>query len=456
VLLNRKEKVAAISVAAAVLLVSTKLIVGIATNSLGILSEAIHSSIDLLAAAMTLLAVRWSAHPADAEHQYGHEKIESLSSLAETALLFVTCAWILYEALMRLFVHHVSVDVTWVAVAIMVMSIVVDYSRSRALMKVAKETKSQALEADAIHFKTDMLSSVVVLIGLGFTYMGFQSFDAIAAIGVAIISAYIGFNIWKRSMHTLLDGAPKGVAERVVEEASKSKGVLGVRRVRARDGGSVMFVEAEVLIESDLPLERADQICKEIEGRLEESMGPGDYIIVARPQGASPDLIKDIRRMSQQDPRVKGIHELRIVENNDKLSITMHVELEGKMDLREAHEVAEALEKRILALDGNIGSVTTHIEPLEERCQGIACPDGVALNIKQQIAMVVCDFPEVKEHEIAEVIMLGDRAKVNLICRMDPNIGLEEAHDISIRLENAIRSSVDCVEEISVHMEPKL
>jgi divalent metal cation (Fe/Co/Zn/Cd) transporter len=158
--------------------------------------------------------------------------------------------------------------------------------------------------------------------------------------------------------------------------------------------------------------------------------------------------------LSQQDARIKGIHELRIVENNDKLSITMHVELEGKMDLREAHEVAEALEKRIMGLDGNIGSVTTHIEPLEERCQGISCPDGVALTIKQQIAMVVCDFPEVKEHEIAEIIMLGDRAKVNLICRMDPNIGLEEAHSISIRLENAIRSSVDCVEEISVHMEP--
>ncbi|MEI6797290.1 MAG: cation diffusion facilitator family transporter, partial [Methanomassiliicoccales archaeon] len=280
-LLNRKERVAAISVAAAVLLVSTKLIVGLTTNSLGILSEAMHSGIDLLAAVMTLVAVRWSAHPADKEHQYGHEKIESLSSLAETALLFLTCAWITYEALMRLLVHPASVDVTWVAVAIMLMSIVVDYTRSRALMKVARETKSQALEADAVHFKTDMLSSVVVLIGLGFTMIGFQSFDAIAALGVAIISAYIGYNIWKRSMHTLLDGAPDGVVEKVVEEASKSKGVLGVRRVRARDGGSVTFVEAEVLIERDLPLERADQICSEIEVHLKERLGEGDYSIVA-------------------------------------------------------------------------------------------------------------------------------------------------------------------------------
>jgi cation diffusion facilitator family transporter len=455
VLLNRKERVAAISVAAAVLLVSTKLIVGITTNSLGILSEAMHSGIDLLAAVMTLVAVRWSAHPADKEHQYGHEKIESLSSLAETALLFVTCAWITYEAVMRLLVHNVTVDITWVAVAIMLMSIAVDYTRSRALMKVARETKSQALEADAVHFKTDMLSSIVVLIGLGFTMMGFQSFDAIAALGVAIISAYIGYNIWKRSMHTLLDGAPEGMVEKVVEEASRSKGVLGVRRVRARDGGAVTFVEAEVLIERDLPLERADQICSEIESRLRERLGDGDYFIVARPQGASPDLIHDIKSLSHGDDRIKGIHELRIVENDGKMSITMHVELEGDMDLYQAHEVAELLEERIKGLDGNIASVTTHIEPLQERCQGMTCPDGMATTMKEQIALIVCDFPEVKTHEIAEILMLGDRAKINLICRLDPKVGLQEAHDISIRLENAIRSSVDCVEEISVHMEPQ-
>jgi cation diffusion facilitator family transporter len=453
-LLNKKERVAAISVAAAVFLVSTKLVVGLATNSLGILSEAMHSGIDLLAAAMTLMAVRWSAHPADEDHQYGHEKIESLSSLAETALLFITCAWITYEALMRLFVHSVAVEVTWASIAIMLLSIVIDFTRSRALMKVAKETRSQALEADAVHFKTDMLSSVVVLIGLGFTLAGFSSFDAIAALGVAAISAYIGYNIWKRSMHTLLDGAPKGVVEQVVEEAGKTNGVLGVQRVRARDGGSLVFVEAEILIESDLPLERADEICHDIEGRLRERIGEGDFSIVARPHGAPPDLIHSIQGAGREDPRIHGIHELRIVENSGSLTITMHVELDGGMDLREAHKVAERLEGRVKSMAPNIASVTTHIEPSQERCKGATCPEEEAANLRRQMSMVVRDFPEVRSYEIADILMLGDRVKVNLICRMDPGIGLEEAHGVSIRLENAIRSSLECVEEISVHMEP--
>ncbi len=214
---HKKQQVALSSVLASILLTVMKLVVGLMTGSIGIISEAAHSALDFGAAALTLFAVKMSDKPADSKHHYGHAKVESVSALIETGLLVVTSVWIIYAAVERLISGTIDIEVTWYAVAVMVISIVVDFSRSRALKKVAKETNSQALEADALHFSSDILSSAVVLLGLIFVSIGIAWADAVAGIAVALLVGWAAFSLGKKTIDVLIDAAPEGLAERIEE-----------------------------------------------------------------------------------------------------------------------------------------------------------------------------------------------------------------------------------------------
>src|SRR5215467_7163482 len=163
---REKRAVAGNSVLAAIAITVLKIIVGITTGSLGILSEAAHSGLDLVAALVTFFSVRVSDKPADADHQYGHGKVENFSAFLETGLLLLTCVWIVYEAIKRLMVHNVEIEPSLAAFLVMFFSIAVDTWRSRALRRIASKYDSQALQADALHFSTDIWSSSVVIIGL--------------------------------------------------------------------------------------------------------------------------------------------------------------------------------------------------------------------------------------------------------------------------------------------------
>ena len=224
-----KEKVAFSSVIASVVLTITKFIVGILTGSIGILSEAAHSLLDFGAALLTYFTVRISDKPADKKHNFGYAKMESISALIETGLLFLTSFWIIYESIKRLFFASVEVNVTWYAFAVVILSIIIDISRSRALKKVAKETKSQALEADALHFSSDILSSLVVLLGLILMSFGINGADAIAALFVALFVMHAGYTMGKRTIKVLMDAAPEGTIETLEDQIRKVEGVLEIK-----------------------------------------------------------------------------------------------------------------------------------------------------------------------------------------------------------------------------------
>ena len=242
---REKRLVALSSVIAAVFLTTMKIVVGLLTHSLGILAEASHSGLDLIAAGVTYFAVRASGRPPDLEHNYGHGKVENLSAMVETLLLLGTCAWIVYEAIHRLFFKEVSIEVTYWSFIVMAVSIVIDFTRSRALMRIAKKHASQALEADALHFSTDVWSSAVVIFGLIAVLIGqkivtnsptlahwLSHADAIAALGVSVIVVYISIQLGRRTINGLLDSAPKGLSSDIEREVSRLSGVAAVKRLR--------------------------------------------------------------------------------------------------------------------------------------------------------------------------------------------------------------------------------
>ncbi len=288
---REKSQAALSSVVAAVGLTTFKIIVGTFTGSLGILAEAAHSGLDLVAALVTFLAVRVSGKPADVEHHYGHGKIENLSALFETLLLLGTCVWIIYEAYQRLFVHPVEVEVSIWAFIVMAVSIVIDASRSRMLSKAAKKHNSQALEADALHFSTDIWSSSVVIAGLAcvtlaqnFPNLSFlKQADAIAAVGVAFIVIYVSIELGMRTVKALLDSSPEGLAEKVESAVKKIPGVVDCHKIRIRPSGAHIFIDAHVVMDGSLTLSEAHSLSEKIQSTVKQLAPDIDFTIHAEP-----------------------------------------------------------------------------------------------------------------------------------------------------------------------------
>jgi cation diffusion facilitator family transporter len=289
---KEKRRVALTSLWAAVGITAFKIIVGVSTGSLGILAEAAHSGLDLMAALMTFLAIRISDRPADREHPYGHGKVENLSALAETLLLLVTCAWIFNGAFQRLLVKKVEIEVNFWSFAAMITSVVVDYSRSRALGKAARKHNSQALEADALHFETDIWSSLAVILGLicvkvgeWFPRVGFLKYaDAIAAVMVALIVVWVSIQLGLRTVYALLDTAPAGMEARIKSIVESLPGIADCHHVRVRSAGPQLFVDVHVLVDGEQSLSKVHDLTDQIEQAIQELAPEADVTVHPEPK----------------------------------------------------------------------------------------------------------------------------------------------------------------------------
>jgi cation diffusion facilitator family transporter len=288
---REKQSAALNSLVAAIALTALKMVVGLLTGSLGILAEAAHSGLDLVAAGLTFLAVRISGRPPDRSHLYGHGKVENLSALAETLLLLATCAWIIFEANRRLMYHKVEIEVTVWSFAVMATSIVIDVSRSRMLSRAAKKYKSQALEADALHFRTDVWSSSVVILGLvcvkageWFPAMGWlRDADAVAALGVSVLVIWVSWQLGRRTVEALLDTAPAGMEDRILAAVEAVPGVQNCHNIRARYSGPVLFIDLHVLVDGRQTLFEAHALTETIEGVIQQIVPGADVTVHPEP-----------------------------------------------------------------------------------------------------------------------------------------------------------------------------
>jgi cation diffusion facilitator family transporter len=289
---DREKRSAALgSLVAAIGLTGLKIVVGFLTGSLGILAEAAHSGLDLVAALMTYVAVRISGRPADSTHLYGHGKVENLSALAEALLLLVTCGWIIWEATRRLFFHQVEVQVTVWSFAVMATSIAIDISRSRMLSRIAKKYNSQALEADALHFETDVWSSSVVILGLVCVKLGewapspgwLRQGDAVAALGVSALVIWVCGRLGRRTVDALLDSAPAGMEERILAAVSAVSGVQGCHNIRVRYSGPKLFIDLHVLVDGNQTLFAAHALTETIEGVIQQIAPDADVTVHPEP-----------------------------------------------------------------------------------------------------------------------------------------------------------------------------
>ncbi|HEY44656.1 MAG TPA: cation-efflux pump [Anaerolineae bacterium] len=456
---REKKFVALSSVVAAVFLTLIKLVVGILTGSLGILSEAAHSGLDLVAAGVTWFAVSVSSRPPDREHTYGHGKIENLSALFETFLLLLTCVWIIYEAIQRLFFKEVEIEANIWAFLVMLISIAIDFSRSRALYRVARKHKSQALEADALHFSTDIWSSSVVIGGLVLVRLSdllgaewLVKADAVAALGVAGIVMYVSVRLGMRTISALLDAAPAGLRDEIAY-AALVPGVLEVKRARIRIAGPETFADLTLVVSHDTTLEQAHEIADQAEAVVCQIMPGADVVVHIEPLVREEDsVVSTVRRLAAK--LGMSAHGVRIYDVADNRLLELHIEVEDTLSVDEAHAKVSAFESEIRSALPRIHQVVSHIEPigeLEERQRGSPDDESMILEALQGLQNRLgheCQFHQVEVHRTASELF------VTLHCTVDPNTAIVDAHTLTENVESDLRSRIPQLSHVVIHVEP--
>ncbi len=451
---SKKEEVAVVSVFASGILAAAKLIVGIAIGSLALISDALHSVIDLGATLVTWFAVRVADRPPDAEHHYGHGKVESVAALGESALLFLLAGGVAVQAVQRLQTGGSLVVFSIIPFVVLGIEMVVNGWRARVLMRVARETRSQALEADSLHFASDFFGSIPVIIGLTLSAYGYSWGDPVAAIAVAILISVLGLRMSRRAIATLVDTAPQGAAERVEAEIRTVAGVVEVERVRARMVGPRHFFDAAIKLPRTLPSDQVSIVKSRIQQAVTAQFPDADVTITTTPTALDSESMMD-RIMVIARNRGLAVHHVTVHELKEGLTVSLDLEVDGKLTLQAAHEIADKLEDAIAAeLDSDV-EVETHIEPLQpQEMHGREAPPERVKAVQETLSELAAEGRIVRDVHDVRVREADDGEIVNFHCSIDPTLSVETVHEKVDLLERALRARSPSIKRVIGHAEP--
>ena len=449
-----KERTAAISLVASLILAAAKLVIGLAIGSLALITDALHSCVDFLATGVTWITVRVADRPADAEHPYGHGKFENVAALGEAALLLLLAGGVAVEAVTRIRAGEPPPPISYIAIGVLLVEIVVNAWRARELGRVGHETKSAALNADALHFASDVFSSFAVLAGFALIAFGFLWGDAAAAIGVAALIAVLAIRMVMHTINALVDRAPEGISGIITERVLKVPGVLGVENVRVRSVGASHFVEATIDVPRSLGIEQVADV-KDLATIAARSVLVGaDVTIQPRPVSPTNETVQERVLLVAQRERV-AVHHITVQYLNDRLALAVDLEVDGALPLSEAHRTADRLEAAIRREFGRQAEIEIHIEPLEP---------GI-VDVEDMPEAVHRSYIAALEDAAREVDGLSDIHKVRVRrsargtvlvahCRLGPNETVESVHRRVDDLERLVRDRKPDIARILIHAEP--
>jgi cation diffusion facilitator family transporter len=451
---REKLTVALTSVFAAVFLTVVKLAVGIVSGSLGVLAEAAHSAMDLAAALVTFFAVKTASRPPDQQHQFGHEKVENLSALFETFLLILTCIWISYEAVEKLLGDASPIRHPGLTFGVMILSIIIDSGRSRVLMKAAKKYHSQALEADALHFRSDILSSMVVIVGLAGAYLGAPWADPLAAFIVSLIVLKVSIKLGRECIDALMDKAPEGIDDRIRTILEECDEDVHFKRVRVRAAGPKKFIDLVINVNRLMPLEKVDELSHRLQERIEQEVPGADMIIHPDPYQNEKERIVDMLRLRAVELDM-NVHHVIITRLDRGHLVEFHLECPPEMRLDAAYRVSNQLKKQLYKDLPDIVDINIHLEEIyydyrdgkyvDEANAGYR--DKIIALAKQQDGIVNC-------HDVVFVQMDDGTTSVSLDCVLDGGRLIHDIHTVVSRLENQIKQQFPKFKRVLIHSEP--
>lgn len=460
---DKKRAVALTSIFAAIFLTVTKLTVGILTNSLGILAEALHSALDLVAAIITFIAVSISKRPADDTHNFGHGKVENFSALVETFILIVTCGWIIFEAYDRLTGKHVQVEVNVFSFLVIILAIIIDYERSRLLYKIGKETNSQALQADALHFSTDILSSSVVIIGLIFVSLGIPIGDSVAALGVAVIVMWISTRLGQRTIDALMDKTPNKEYKLIQDLFENDFQQYKIKRLRLRESGPQFQGDLIVEAPKDFSFSQIQVVNEIIEKKIKSLISNIDILVITYPSGESNVSIFEDEVINNY---YTILHTLKIPTNYiyqvENISIylfknnyycDLHLILPSSLSLKEAHSLTELFEEEVKKLLPLINKLNIHVEPLNDKLKDYH-PIIDENAIQKIFKDIISEYSEIENLKSIEIAKQEENLIINATISLDGERSLTQVHNLTNSIEFKIQSRLPNVERIILHTEP--
>jgi cation diffusion facilitator family transporter len=450
-----KERTAAVSLAASLILAAAKLMIGLAIGSLALITDALHSCVDFLATGVTWMAVRVADRPADAEHPYGHGKFENLAALGEAALLLLLAGGVAVEAVGRIREDTAPPPISYIAIGVLIVEIGINTWRARELRRVGRQTQSAALEADALHFASDVLSSFAVLGGFALIAFGFRWGDAAAAIGVAALIAALALRLVTHTINALVDRAPEGVAQVIERRLVALPGVLGAGNVRVRSVGSKHFVEATIDVPRSLGLEQAADVKDLATFAARGVLTGADVSIQSRPVSPSNETVHERVILVAQRERV-AVHHITVQYLNDRLALALDLEVDGALPLSEAHRMADRLEAAIRREFGRQAEIEIHIEPLEP---GIVDAEDMPEAVRHSYIAALEDAAR-KIKGLSDIhnvrLRRSERGTVLVAhCRLDPNATVESVHRTVDDLERLVRDRKPDIARIVIHAEPR-
>jgi cation diffusion facilitator family transporter len=482
-----KLSAAVFSVAAAAIVTLLKLLTGILTGSLGMLSEAAHSSIDLIASAITLFSIHVADRPADEDHNYGHGKVESLAAFIETGIMLASCLWIVGEATTRiLHRNRLALKPSLWPFVVLLISIAVDFTRSRTLGRIAREHRSDALAADSVHFATDMWASCAVLIGLTATYAGerlhipqLELADPIAALIVAAVILRVSWQLAHRTIDALLDATPttdptsrqpltkEQLRANLLHDLAAIPGVLSVERLRTRRSGSNYFADVTLGLPRNLTFQRSEQLTLAATQAVQRHLPAADVVVHTVPTASLAESVHDrIRAVAAR--RNLAIHEINVQQlgsqQHDHLHIEQHLEVDEKMPLIEAHDLVTALEAEMRREVPAIASILTHIES-EPATIGRPAALQRDLDLELRLRSVAAAFPEILDIHEVYVTRRGphsdrmpsthsEHTQVSCHCTLPDDLPMSRVHAVITALEGAFKLDAPEVDHLLIHPEP--
>lgn len=466
-----KRRVALHSMLAAIAMTLLKLAAGLASGSLGVLSDAAHSGLDLVGAMLTFFSVRVSDKPADDTHTYGHAKFENLSAFAEAGLMAISCAWIIWEAMQRIFLHDAVMHHSVWPVVVLLTSIAVDWWRSRKLDEVARKFKSTALATDAFHFASDIWSTLAVLAGLGLSWLGSELHigwlsyaDPVAAVLVSLLILRLTWRLTRETSEVLLDAAPVEVRERILREVSRVEGVLAIEQARVRRAGSAIFADLTVALPRNFTFEHTNELVQATTEAVQRVAPDADVVVHTVPRQSSAESIFDRVRAVAARHNI-SVHEVSVQsigsgKDKGSLRVEQHVELNEAMTLAEAHNFVTSLETEILGEVPELKSVLTHIESEPgtiERTAKMAEGQMKAESdrIGKALKSAAAGFAEIVDvHEVL-VGRSGEHLQVSCHCTLPDALTMGRVHEVITGLEDKLKLECPEVHRVLIHPEPE-
>lgn len=449
--MSTARRTALLSFLAALALVAAKLLVGLATSSLGILAEALHSGLDAVAALLSLYAVGVAERPPDEQHQYGHGKAQHLAALSEAAILAAVAIWIGFEAVMRLRSGGGDVQPEWYAFVLLFGVLIVDAARWSVSFRTGTRERNAALLASAWHFASDFAGTTAVLIGLALVSAGYPRADAVAALTVAALVLVAAARLAARNVDALMDRAPSGLDRQIGQIAQAVPGVAEVRSVRVREAGGESFADVVIGVSRLEGLERSHQTMDQVEDAVRSQIGPAQVTVHVEPSTGAEAPNERVAAAALRVPGVVETHNISVLEQGSGgRAITLHVRLPEDMPMREAARTVEQLKREIRSEFG-VARVYAHVEP---SALGAQPARDIGAEQPQLVRAATEAVTRVAGQGAAEVVVYrqGERLLVVTSLRAEPGRSVRDAHVLASRVEDAVRDALDSVDDVIVEV----